>query len=815
MTGTFLRLDQINPSLFDSLIRRSRTDDQSDSDRRRPPEGVSSTPPISGLMAPDTDFAQVSINEEDGPVSTSDNILTRAATALGAFSTDPDRVADAIIPRQENPPQIDLGEWETMRPVEETLDLSRAAAIDSTLQSMNRDAAGIRESLYPSVTDADPFEAYYRSDVGPTRTTVPYSYNNTPLVEGGLRGNSRRGGDAPKEVQREVMQRIIEVGRSAGMSDEDVALTLAIASHESGFNPDAATGSSSASGLGQFVNRTAKSYGITDENRWDVDAQVRALVGLTQDNIARVNRTNRSRDYVYALHHDGPSLNSGGLGIGRENVNPLVPGFLELVRSVPRRDDYGPSQAAGVFDREASELAVESSLMPQPRPVVNVPEEQIQEAETPAEVTAAVAENMPAEARINPAQYIFDQGYMGLDENNPEHQRTIQAFMNRAAGYNIVGTPNQATVQAWCAGFVDDVLVNLGAPRADEFEALVDANDDGIPDAGAVQRVRAAEYQNYGSAVDGLENATAGDIIVIKPPNSSQWHVGFYVGTSEVVSTNREQLRSVQEALIANGHAMESGADGLMGGQTRAALTAYQKSQGLRETGVLDAQTYTSLMGTEPENVTQRALVLGGNQSNEVNVTPYSLNSVQAIRRIENVAELDTDTLKEITTGFTMGAADGSRRQDTNMLGLPLELVTMLGSTVLGGVMSMWGQSMKAKQQQNEMLLQRADFAAKQVNEARNAGSKDRHFAWTRRLIALSAVFSIIVLPKLVAVWYPEVSVFVGYTEVQSNFFTNFFGGEGQEVIKWQTANGFVITPLDTHIVSAIVGLYFGAGFTK
>jgi hypothetical protein len=28
-------------------------------------------------------------------------------------------------------------------------------------------------------------------------------------------------------------------------------------------------------------------------------------------------------------------------------------------------------------------------------------------------------------------------------------------------------------------------------------------------------------------------------------------------------------------------------------------------------------------------------------------------------------------------------------------------------------------------------------------------------------------------------------------------------------------AKGFVITPLDTHIVSAIVGLYFGAGFTK
>jgi hypothetical protein len=149
------------------------------------------------------------------------------------------------------------------------------------------------------------------------------------------------------------------------------------------------------------------------------------------------------------------------------------------------------------------------------------------------------------------------------------------------------------------------------------------------------------------------------------------------------------------------------------------------------------------------------------------------------------------------------------------MLGLPLELVTMLGSTVLGGVMSIWGQSIKAKEAQQKMLMERANFNAQQVNTARDAGSKDKHFAWTRRLIALSSVFAIIVLPKLVAVWYPDVAVYVGYTEVQSNFFSNLFGGGGKEVVKWQMAQGFVITPLDTHIVSAIVGLYFGAGFTK
>ena len=140
------------------------------------------------------------------------------------------------------------------------------------------------------------------------------------------------------------------------------------------------------------------------------------------------------------------------------------------------------------------------------------------------------------------------------------------------------------------------------------------------------------------------------------------------------------------------------------------------------------------------------------------------------------------------------------------MFGLPLELITMLFSTVLGGVMAMIGQNAKNKAKQQEMLIGA-------TNQAREHGKTDTHFAWTRRLIALSAIFAIIVLPKLVAVWYPDVSVIVGYTEVHGGLFNWIFGGDG--TVQWQAARGFVITPLDTHIVSAIVGLYFGAGFTK
>ena len=57
----------------------------------------------------------------------------------------------------------------------------------------------------------------------------------------------------------------------------------------------------------------------------------------------------------------------------------------------------------------------------------------------------------------------------------------------------------------------------------------------------------------------------------------------------------------------------------------------------------------------------------------------------------------------------------------TNMLGgLPVEMITMLGSSVLGGFMSIWGQSIKAKQDEQKMLLARADNQMKHINAPRS-----------------------------------------------------------------------------------------------
>ena len=144
-------------------------------------------------------------------------------------------------------------------------------------------------------------------------------------------------------------------------------------------------------------------------------------------------------------------------------------------------------------------------------------------------------------------------------------------------------------------------------------------------------------------------------------------------------------------------------------------------------------------------------------------------------------------------------------------MGIPFEMITMLGSTVLGGVMSIWSQSIKAKQAEQKMLLQRAEVqtaAFKEAREYENVG-----FQWTRRIIALTAIFAIVVLPKILPLIDPQAQVIVGFLEFKPGFL--FF--EGKEVMQWipMASRGIVITPLDTNLVAAITGLYFGGSLVK
>ena len=143
-------------------------------------------------------------------------------------------------------------------------------------------------------------------------------------------------------------------------------------------------------------------------------------------------------------------------------------------------------------------------------------------------------------------------------------------------------------------------------------------------------------------------------------------------------------------------------------------------------------------------------------------------------------------------------------------MGIPFELITMLGSGLLGGVMTLFSQSQKAKQEAFSRAIEGLSAQSEATDLARRYENKG--FQVTRRVIALSAVGAIIVWPKVIAVFWPEIPVTIGYTEWNPGFL---FFTEGKELIKWQSLKGLVITPLDTHLLSAIVGLYFGASMVK
>ena len=141
----------------------------------------------------------------------------------------------------------------------------------------------------------------------------------------------------------------------------------------------------------------------------------------------------------------------------------------------------------------------------------------------------------------------------------------------------------------------------------------------------------------------------------------------------------------------------------------------------------------------------------------------------------------------------------------------PIELISMLVSTVLGGVLSIMAQKTKDKADEQKMLMQRAEFQSQQFDKAREV--TDSFTKNTRRWIALMCVLAIIVLPKLAPFIDPSMPIYVGYTETIQQGWWIF--ASDMDMTQWKPMSGLVITPLDTHVVSSIIGLYFGGSLVR
>jgi hypothetical protein len=144
---------------------------------------------------------------------------------------------------------------------------------------------------------------------------------------------------------------------------------------------------------------------------------------------------------------------------------------------------------------------------------------------------------------------------------------------------------------------------------------------------------------------------------------------------------------------------------------------------------------------------------------------------------------------------------------------IPLELVTLIGSTLVGGFLKIWGMKAKHKAQKDQATLAALNAQAKVTKEAREY--QNTGFQWTRRFIAITATVAIVAVPILFpaihslftdsALYFP---ITFGYTEASGGFwpFT-----ESKDIVKWTSVNsGILITPFHTHMMAAINGMYFG-----
>jgi peptidoglycan hydrolase-like protein with peptidoglycan-binding domain len=201
------------------------------------------------------------------------------------------------------------------------------------------------------MTDQDDIHAPYIQPRGPAyrddQVDLRYARYNDPIDRspGRFAGNSHIHGDASPEVQAAVMDAIVDAAQRAGLDDKETAYVLATARFESGFNPDAAAGPTSAYGPGQFVKKTGHSYGISDAQIGDLTRQAEGLVAIYQDNAAKASAHGQGDEYIYAYHHDGNQASPEALALARQHVVPYVPAFERFVAARQEHHDRLPVDA--------------------------------------------------------------------------------------------------------------------------------------------------------------------------------------------------------------------------------------------------------------------------------------------------------------------------------------------------------------------------------------------------------------------------------------------------------------------------------------
>ena len=440
-----------------------------------------------------------------------------------------------------------------------------------------------------------------------------WSHYREPIDESrALHGQSRRWGDASPEVQSRVIDSLIESSREAGLTPRETAYVLAIARVESGFNPDAAAGTTSASGLGQFIDRTGKHYGLNNANRFDVDAQSDALVAHFVDNRNLARDRGQGEDYIYKYHHDGPTKDYGGLGLSQRKVAPHLDEYEQFVNQrLSQTQAQAPAQQHAVAGAAAAVAGAAA---------VGAAATQVRSYEHTMQVM------LPPQNGVKP----HITGHFGEHRGEKSHGGSDFNYVGGQAGRNL----QHPTIHAPIAGTVTSVggkygTVMIQDAQGNSHQILhmqdtkvkvgqhVEPGDPigtmgGRGPQGANQYAQHVHYQMKDPAGKLINPETYWNKgIQQEAGKHGHTHDHDHAPAGTLRKGDRsDEVTKLQEELNrlgvrdANGNRLSE--DGKFGDNTREAVQAFQKQQGLKDDGIVGRETFGKLAATQAQGAETR-----------------------------------------------------------------------------------------------------------------------------------------------------------------------------------------------------------------
>ncbi|WP_426804906.1 peptidoglycan-binding protein [Stenotrophomonas sp. SrG] len=440
-----------------------------------------------------------------------------------------------------------------------------------------------------------------------------WSHYREPIDESrALHGQSRRWGDASPEVQSRVIDSLIESSREAGLTPRETAYVLAIARVESGFNPDAAAGTTSASGLGQFIDRTGKHYGLNNANRFDVDAQSDALVAHFVDNRNLARDRGQGEDYIYKYHHDGPTKDYGGLGLSQRKVAPHLDEYEQFVNQrLSQTQAQAPAQQHAVAGAAAAVAGAAA---------VGAAATQVRSYEHTMQVM------LPPQNGVKP----HITGHFGEHRGEKSHGGSDFNYVGGQTGRNL----QHPTIHAPIAGTVTSVggkygTVMIQDAQGNSHQILhmqdtkvkvgqhVEPGDPigtmgGRGPQGANQYAQHVHYQMKDPAGKLINPETYWNKgIQQEAGKHGHAHDHDHAPAGTLRKGDRsDEVTKLQEELNrlgvrdANGNRLSE--DGKFGDNTREAVQAFQKQQGLKDDGIVGRETFGKLAASQAQGAETR-----------------------------------------------------------------------------------------------------------------------------------------------------------------------------------------------------------------